>query len=284
MKKILIFLFLIFTLNAEILETTCLNDITPYIDEETWVLIDIDDTLIDSSLVVGNRPFRSFMKSVLKDQKDASGQKLYDIISLILINKAPLATLESNTASFIKDLQNQDININAFTARGRQEWYTTHVANNDALTVKQLASVDIQFQNPRFLAENDSLFSGVLFASHLAKGEFLRQLIESLENKPSRIIFIDDKMDQVTSVEKALHGSDIKTFSVWYKATEMKDKDYDVYVGLAQLRALFIDNKVISREEAERNLDKSDPKAQLEKIIEESDLKTLLEECFVQFN
>lgn len=277
-RLFLIFAFFIPCLYAEIIEIDRIEDVRPYAKENSLFLFDIDDTLIDCPFSLGNPAWRKWVKSSLPENAEFS---LYDALTLYIAKNAPYKAVEPTTAEVIADLQNQDLVVFAFTARGRSEWNTTTLEGVDRFTHEQLNYAGIDFKKtpvPNELAsiDPDYFHEGIIFACHIPKGELLTHLFSDLNFTPSVIIFVDDKLDQVKSVEAAVKEMGIPFIGFWYRHSEIKGAHFDPMVSNIQLEWLFNDVIINDKEARELALELGDdPVLYLGQILEKIDASRL---------
>lgn len=237
-------------LQAEIIEITQIKDVEEKITSNTLCLFDIDDTLIQNPFNLGRSAWRSWAKSVIPSNQFQF--PLYDALTLYIAKKAPYIPVEESTAKLISDLQKKGIPVFAFTARGRSEWYTTELKGVDQFTHQQLIQAGINFKETQVPKELLSLeptyfYDGIIFASHIKKGTLLKHLLKDLNYRPDQIIFIDDNLDQVQSVEIALRDSGIPFYGFWYKNPQPM---LNPFAAAIQLEFLSHSNQILSDEEA----------------------------------
>lgn len=254
-RKMILILSLFFSslLQADILEINQIDDIRPYVTQNGLYLFDIDDTLIDNPFCLGTSPWRQWVKSKLP--KYNINFVLYDALTLFIAKNAPYKTVEPSTAHLIADLQNEGHAVFAFTARGRSQWYTTNIEGVDRFTQEQLQHAGIDFRNTQIPEELKSLeatyfWEGIIFAQHIKKGDLLKHLFKDLKYNPSLIIFVDDKLDQVQSVEAAVKEAGIPFMGFWYRRSEFDRKDFNPMATNVQLEALLLQREIINDEVA----------------------------------
>lgn len=246
-------LFVIYS-HAEILEIYDMDEVRAFAtQQEDLVLFDVDDTLITNSVTLGSPAWRSWAKS--KVNVTHPDFVVYDALTLFSAKKVPYRAVEPATVTLISDLQAQGITTFAFTARGRSEWYTTTIEGVDKFTHQQLNGAGIDFNLtsiPEGLQNLDPSYfqNGIIFAQHIKKGELLSQLLEDLDYHPTSIIFVDDKLDQVQSVEAALKDTGIPFKGFWYRKIETLSKNFNPQVANVQLENLLVRDQILSDEEA----------------------------------
>jgi hypothetical protein len=281
-RNIFLSVSLVFTsfLHAAIIEITEIDAMRPYITEEALYLFDIDDTLIDNPFSLGSSPWRNWAKAKLP--KLNTSFVLYDALTLHIAKNAPYKPVEPTTPQLIKDLQESGHAVFAFTARGRSQWYTTDIAGVDHFTHQQLNHAGIDFRKTRIPSELKSLeekyfYEGIIFAEHIKKGDLLKHLLKDLNYHPSVILFADDKLDQVQSVEAALKETGIPFIGFWYRRSEVDRKNFNPQIANIQLEALLLRGELMSDEEASKLLpkDPSDPSIHLKDILQSVDMQKL---------
>lgn len=250
-----IFLFLAPYVQADIIEINQIEDIRSYITQkDTLVLFDIDDTLITNSVSVGSPPWRNWVKNKLSDYK--ADFVVFDALTLYMAQKIPYKPVEANTVALIADLQSDSIPVFAFTSRGRSQWYTTDIAGVDHFTHLQLNNAGIDFKQTAIPNELQKLepayfYEGIIFAEHIKKGDLLKHLFKDLNYNPSCIIFIDDKLDQVKSVESALQEIGVPFIGFWYRRAEFDGANFKPVIANVQLEYLLLEDTIIGHAEAE---------------------------------
>ena len=282
-KKIIVsvFVFLSSYIQADIIPIDQIEDIRPYIDQNALVLFDIDDTLITNPYSLGSSPWRSWAKSKISHY-DADFV-VYDALTLYIAKKAHYKAVESSTVGLISDLQQSGIAVFAFTARGRSQWYTTDIKGVDQFTHKQLNHVGIDFKQTVIPVELQHLestyfYKGIIFAQHIKKGDLLKHLLKDLNYHPSCIVFVDDKLDQVQSVEAVVKEAKIPFFGFWYRRAESDGANFSPMVANVQLENLLLKNKIVKDKEAKKIAEtrsEKDPIEYLNWILDQCDITRL---------
>lgn len=240
---------------AGIVEINNIDEVRPYITQNALFLFDIDDTLITNPLSCGSPLWRSWIKSeITKNHPNCS---LYDALTFFIAKNVPCKTVESSTAHLIADLQNGGHVVLAFTARGRFQWYSTKIDELDRFTDEQLKHVGIDFEKtliPKELSALDPyyFYKGIIFSNeqHLKKGDLMKHLFKDVKYTPSLIVFVDDKLDQVQSVESAVKEAGIPFIGFWYRRSEFDRKLLNTMIANVQLESLLFQGEVIDDEAA----------------------------------
>lgn len=278
MKKFILYagylLLLPAFLLAEIRETTRFEDLLEEADEQTLVLIDMDDTLTDSSISLGSSDWRHFLRKHFKRKIHPVAQiDIHDYYSYLIAKKVPVKTVESNTAEVVDILQKKKIATLCLTARGQQQWYSTTLLDIQELSQQQLSSVGIDFKRSTLPdaftgKEITGYADGMLFSANQPKGEFLKELFTKLGYTPKRVILIDDKEEQILSAEEAMKEMNIPFLGLWYRHIEEMKPDYNPQIGNVQLERFLQDNTLLSDEEAALVTPPLPPEEHLKQIIE----------------
>lgn len=240
-------------LNAEIIETINIDDVRAYVTTDSLCLFDVDDTLIANPFHLGAGPWRKWAKPYI--EKHSRDFSLYDALTFLIAVKAPYQPVEDSTATLISDLQDAGITSIAFTARAVDSWHATVVDGLDQFTHAQLKHAGIDFSRTVLPQSFEALErchfrEGILFSAHVEKGTFLKHVIQSLNYKPGRIIFVDDRLDQVQSVAAAAAAENIPFTGFWYRRSNYEHANFNPLATLFQLDRL-LDGQIVSDEEAE---------------------------------
>lgn len=215
---------------------------------DTWVVFDIDNTLLRQDSMIGTHQWGDSLREHYKSlgtaavsatiDQHAAFAKLQDYVSVVPTEKEVYVVL--------KHLQKKSIPHFAFTARG---------ANLKAKTLEQIASLKYHF-NDTFPKLNDltkfekHYQNGVIFSGDVTKGELLKRLVEAAVVKPKHIIFIDDRLYNLESIEKELAEQTIKLTSLRYGGVDHIVNKFDhklallLYSFFLESGVLYPDNKV----------------------------------------
>lgn len=248
--------------NAEIIEIQNISEILPAIESvDTLVLFDMDDTLTDSTISLGTGSWRKYIRSNIEEYQQKYGSRwgnidLHDKLTSIVANKVPVKAVEDQMPQLVASLQSTGIPVFVFTARGKSKWYATEIDGVDRLTRNQLLYAGFDFartQVPQKLKSMGSFYAdGVIFSSPLKKGLFLKKLLQETGYQPKKIVFIDDKRDQVESMEKATQELGIPFVGFWYTRADQEHENFDPFVTTIQLKRLLETGEILTDEQASR--------------------------------
>jgi len=229
--KYLAALVLIFTLNlrAIIFESDKLSEIYKHTNKNTLVIFDIDDTIMTPKIWPGSNTWLEH--EIKRIQK--KGLEFEDALYLILplyfsvhqFTEDMMAPLD-NSPKLIKTLQKNNIKTMALTNRSMPML---------KITLKELQGIGIDFLKNSLYGQDLELsithkgrFSeGIIFCGNNDKGELLFQFLEKIGFRPEKIIFIDDKLKNVKSVQVAVEKREIKFVGIRLSVIDEIKKSFD---------------------------------------------------------
>ncbi len=255
-----IFIYIAGICSAEIFETNDISEVLKLVERpNTLVLFDMDDTLTDSSISAGTASSRAYLKKAIASYEKKHGKtwqgNLYDLISYQIAKRVPVELVEQAIPQVVHALQTDGQPVFVFTARGESKWYTTDIPGIDTLTTSQLCSIGLNFaasKVPLQLAAKPMPYfeAGVIYCGSFTKGPFLADILKDTGYEPTKVIFVDDKLEQVESVEHAMKHMGIPFDGVWYRRIAQTKVHFDPLIALIQIRELLLHDRVISDQEA----------------------------------
>lgn len=247
--KIIISMFFaacfVFTqLHAKIIESPTLQqfeEVISTLDADALVLLDVDETLVvpkDCILKSGannywnqytqeaQQGFRFHFRNLrnIGDKDYWTGQ---------LWSKMEYEAVNPKIADSIAYLQSKHIRTIAFTAcpigacsivASIEDWRIRHLKKNQfdfSSAFPEFPKLELKIQGDplsRFYdLQRFALFKeGVLFCNGNHKGPALSAFLAAIKWKPSKIVFLDDRLDFLQSVEKALQKEGIEFIGLHY--------------------------------------------------------------------
>jgi hypothetical protein len=200
----LVLLGLVSSVQGKILETARFHEIAHHITRETLILMDIDDTILVPTQMVGSDEwFNLRWKKHEADgmSKSVSLEKaLAEWESIRHVTK--MKTVEKETPTFIKDLQKKGHKVMGLTTQGLALATRTvqHLQEHQVDLSVTAPTAEDHYVN---LSGHSVLFrKGILFTSGKNKGEAFFKFCDSIGLKPKKIVYIDDKESHLASVEK----------------------------------------------------------------------------------
>ncbi|MGK5595298.1 MAG: DUF2608 domain-containing protein [Parachlamydiaceae bacterium] len=223
LKKILSFLLLLpLLLNSEMIDTNSILDAIQHIDQETWVLIDIDNTLFEAQQALGhaNWFYDEVEKRMNKGMtREAAIKEIYpDWVKTQ--NLCQVKPLEENFVSELLKLQEYGIIVMGLTHR------QPCLAKS---TLKQILSLGFNFSTTAPSSETfivpagaPTLYKqGVLFVGDdNKKGEVFLTFCSMIDFTPKKVVFIDDKRNNIEDLENTFSSLPIEYIGVHYTAID----------------------------------------------------------------
>lgn len=214
-------------------EIKSFNEALPYIDQDTLLVFDVDNTLITPTTAIGSDQWFYCLYDVYgKKPLENRGldKKLMDFWNQVQ-SKIQVRPVEKLGPEFVRQQQAQGIKMMALTAR------TSDILS---VTIQQLASIGVHL-------EKNTIFSGVMklskkllgtadtaFFNHgvlsvgesNSKGSVFTQFLKKLKFTPKKVVYIDDREKHVKTMEAELGKMKIPYFGFRYGALDQEVKDF----------------------------------------------------------
>lgn len=221
MKSIVSFLLALisFSAFAEIRSIHSITEICIDVErkDELLLVFDIDDTLTILSHPAFHRPnFSLHHASIFEEvmQPLTAEEKFLAFTLPLLTTSSNLIELE--TPEFLNNLQQAGVKIIALTAATGGSIGNSSIEDR---RISELNRVGIDFSSsfphlseliftnfpPPMMGSYPLFKNGVILANTYDKGEVLVQFLKTIEWKPVHVIFVDDRLSHVCSVEKSLN-------------------------------------------------------------------------------
>ncbi len=243
-------------LDASIFEVYDLSDFQKEInrlDQSAFVLFDVDYTLLtpkDGALKPEGKRIRQlcFHGLTLRQQ---------EYFQSIIYLEAEEELVDSRFPQIIQQIQNQKIRTIGFTALNTGKYGKIEKIEDWRLTQLKKLGVDFScalsdktllfFDKKSYSKGRRPLFkNGVLFSDQLAKGELILDFLEKIDWKPTKVVFIDDSLYQLKSVEFALKSVNIEFVGFHYQSHSLKQKKLDQKLAKRQFATLIQKEKWVS--------------------------------------
>lgn len=233
---------------AKIIETCQIRDILPYIDKNTWVLVDLDNTLFESTTALGHADwFGDELKQRLKKgmSRDEAIAEVYPI--WVEVQKVcHVKPLDKDFVPVLQSLQGEGITMMGLTHR------QPAVAES---TIRQVRSLDFDFTKTAparaaFVvpAKTPTEYTeGILFVGdYNKKVDVFEPFLEMIRKSPKKVVFIDDKRKNVEELEQ-LAKRGIEYVGIHYRAIDCVEPVYNPEIAAIQYKYL---HQILSNEAA----------------------------------
>lgn len=231
--------FLPLYLCAVIIESNSLKRCIDCHKEGTWLICDIDNTLIESCQQIGTVQWAEHLMKSLKE----GGVPLSKVLEIeqkawLDVQKDIIVRLVADdTAAILEQMLQKGLPVMALTARDFQEKSHTEGQLKGCgikLKVPGNKSLELYIKGQRVLYEK-----GILYAGHsLKKSEALAAFLEKWQEKPQHIIFVDDKLHHVEDIEKLCHSLGISFTGIRFSAADERVKGYNPEIARLQWEML----------------------------------------------
>jgi hypothetical protein len=224
-----------------------IDDVRAILFASQMVVIDIDSTLIKSATQFGSDMWYDAGVQNLIDSGFSPERAKADLIGVVKAAEKAMSyrLVEPGLVKKIADLKASGIPVIALTKRDFSE---------RDVTLQTLKKLGIKLSQPEEMAHSNLPFSGgVLFAGDQEKGPVLLSALETLENRPQTISFLDDQKSNVDSVMNSMQASGVETNGIYYRAIDRK-KAYRADIADLQLTTFFASGVVPSDSDAEKIL------------------------------
>ncbi|MBK7962427.1 MAG: DUF2608 domain-containing protein [Bdellovibrionales bacterium] len=236
MKKILLVmlitassLFSQFTF-AVIIEIKTMSQILPYIDHQTLLVFDLDNTVLEPVQTLGSD---QWFKSLL-----ANGAPLPQAISVWteVQKRTQVKAVEEITRQIIANAQAHAHAALALTARPSDLSETTEI---------QLNSIGVSFRSSSSIAkdsfnsdQNSARFiNGIKYIGpSLSKGDALVEMINQMARKPRRVVFVDDLQNIPSPSMQPLIQQVFRILNFRHGAADEKVQSFNPVVAQAELK------------------------------------------------
>lgn len=232
--RALLFLLLATPAWAGIHEITSIKEILPHVNAETFLVFDLDNTLIEPVQSYGSDQWFEAMVERFKKQGKTEAEAIEAaVIPWVKIQKVTLVrAIEPTTSEVFAKARTQAKAVMALTARPGELAESTGaqlkgVGINFATSSPVASSLDIGVEN-----EIGKFRRGIFYiGAGKNKGRALMQFFEVSKWRPNRVVFVDDKPHHVKDVEKVLTGTGIEFDGFRYGATDAKVKAFRMDVA-----------------------------------------------------
>lgn len=233
MKYLYSFLIIIFSLQAEIIDTNSFADLKKYIDQETFVILDIDDTLLIPNQMLGcDEWFCQTMQNRIKEgisKKEALDKTLFEWEAIRSITEMKL--VEDSIGETIKEVQDMNISMICLTTqRFALGPRTDYQLKKHDITIKKTApySDSLYFNNKNL---GVLFFEGILFTNGTHKGDALSKFCNLINYMPKKIVFVNDKLTHLKDIEEFCHANNIPFIGLRYGAADDFRKNFNMEIA-----------------------------------------------------
>lgn len=227
--------------------------------EETLLILDIDDVLIMPIDLICSSHNKKIFEEYLKPYLETlSEDKRMELLSISLA-KRKIKTVDPQSPTILKNLAEKKVKCIALT----NAWTGKYgiIPSLENLRIQELKNVGYDFSAAfphlptkvfnELKSKDPNRFpvykAGILWTCNLPKGMMLKKFLQHASYKPSRIIFIDDKMRHIESVRQYCQENNINFQGLCYTAPT--PSPLNIEIAKIQIDHLIKDKTWLSDEE-----------------------------------
>lgn len=236
-------------LPTTIIESDKLSSVLNYVNSpNTLVIFDIDNTLAHPTEELSSDEwFCHLVNTKMAQGYDEITSVYYALPAAYYAQfNVPLQATESHIPDLIKQLTDQGIAVMALSTR------SLFIAER---TLEQLDAINIHFSLSS-VDTNDLVLpmkypcyykNGILFTGNNDKGKALQSFLNSMNYYPSAIIFVDDKMKYLLSVEKTANKLNVPFYGIRYSGCDERVRTFDMTKAEKQWFELKEKNRTLAK-------------------------------------
>jgi len=249
-RLLTLFVLVCGVVESKIIETATIVDVIPLIEDNTWLILDLDHTIYEGKEALGHS---DWIYSIIDKKVEEEGITLEEAIDISYPEwikakkRSSVKPVEEGFIPALLDLQKRNIVMMGLTQQR---------PSLVPLTVRDLSSIGLSFLPTAPLANTFNIFTagpatytqGILFVGdYNKKGETFLKFLTMIDQRPQKVVFMDDKIKHVQEMEKTLTGQGIEYIGIHYTAIDFVEKVY--YPEIAEIQRKLM-SKTISNEAA----------------------------------
>ena len=249
-KLVFLTLTLFASLQAKIFEIQNFKQVVSYLNKETLLILDIDDTLMIPEQMLGCDEW--FMHRLKKWEKEiAFSEALEKTLAEweAIRHLTRMEIVEPGTDHIVQDLQSQGYCVMGLTTQGIA--LATRTSQQLKINHFDLSMTAPSKEDCFFTLKNHGVLyrNGILFTSGRPKGEALFQCCEKIGYKPKRIVFVNDKEAHIADLEETATAKGVECIGLRYAYSDAKKAAFSPEVAEFQFTHSSFD-RILSDKEA----------------------------------
>ncbi|HSX03240.1 MAG TPA: DUF2608 domain-containing protein [Rhabdochlamydiaceae bacterium] len=219
---------------------------------ETLALLDIGDTLLQHKDAVMDKKNDEWKRAWFKEHYPPLSRADYVALVGIVENASENWKLvDPLWPSLIKKAQSKEIKVVAFTK-------TVVDPSLEGVRSRNLKDHGILLKNELKGFDSGNLYhydnDGVIETEAPLKGPVLKELIGHFSSHPKKIIFVDDRLEQIQSVDEFCKEAGISCIAFHFTAGKKSVLSFNETVAAYQLKLLVEERRWISESDAQKLL------------------------------
>lgn len=224
-------------INARIIHTNDFKVIQNQVqnaDVETLVIFDLDDVIMYVKDQIFHTRNKEYLLKLDRELLQRMSEEEIMKLRLIAILSRQNCLVDQRIIETLRYLNQKGINTIALTHCGTGK--KGAIQSREDLKIRELKDLGIDFsilnnlddnRFPEIISKDGEplLKSGIIFTGGAEKGEILTTVLSKMHTHPKKIIFIDDKIANIHSVENVAAKNDIEYVGIEY--TAIKDDNFE---------------------------------------------------------
>ena len=245
--------------HAEIKSIQRFDEVVPFVDKNTLVLINISDTIYTSKTTMGRKKWRVFLKERVLNLIQNHPSDFANQLEGRIVQMSPKTLLDKNIPNDIKEMQTTEAIVLGVTMKNRSPTYFNHF---DERVTDHLHGFGINFSDSSIHfnegKNQPSIYKGVLFTEKTSYASALEKLYAKVPTLPRHIILIEDNLSELKDVEGFANDAHIQYTGFHYVIAHNQADAYDPVIGIIEFLALVKDGTLLTDDEAQTQRNKSD--------------------------
>lgn len=234
---------------------------------DALVIFDVDEVLVYPENIVQLQVASSFFEGTMDNIEKRLGKPTRDLLHSILLLQSKWQLTDPEIPQLIQDLQLQKIRMIALTAfrsgeMGKlpsvEDWRSGHLKkhNIDLSITAGMPKNYFEITQLTKIKEKDFPVykDGIIYTNHYPKGEVLGAFLAQTNIQPKSIIFVDDKISNIHSVENFCKSANIKYLGIHDNRIFKDHNIFDKSLGEYQFQYLEHNKTWLSDLEAKKIL------------------------------
>ncbi|KAF3361638.1 hypothetical protein PHSC3_001761 [Chlamydiales bacterium STE3] len=223
------------------------------VDQQSFVLFDVDETLIVPKDLILNPYVRETWNNYARETIENPsiiplGKDGDEYFFGQVLSKIEYEVVDPKVVEIIHSLQKRQIKTIAFTKMrtgslgiipSMEDWRIEHLKKHSfdfSSSFPQIQEVRIDVLESG--GRSSHFKHGLLCANRQEKGPVLMAFLAKIKWKPAKVLFIDNQLDYLKSVETALEGTGIEFIGFHY--TEVERRPRSINENLARFQLIHL--------------------------------------------
>jgi hypothetical protein len=193
------------------------------------VVFDIDGVIITPSDKLLKSCNRKIRRKHFDKLKHDLGEEKFRVLFAKVVTQLNAEFVEDRFPEIFYYIKSQGSKVIALTLMGPNNPYVDQEEDRVRYLRKMGIIFDSIYQNSNIILDINTdkpqpLFKfGIIFTRGYNKGEVLLKLLNNISFKPNRLIFIDNKINNVENFNASFRKSNMEVFSFFYNPSEIEE-------------------------------------------------------------